>query len=44
MVENNKWVPIIMKSISIMVSQIHEYAYMSAKAIFVAKEILYIMP
>ena len=38
--ESTKWVPIFMKSVSIMVSQIHEYAYMSAKSIYVAQEVL----
>ena len=42
--ETSRWTPIIMKAISIMVSQIHDYAYMSAKAIFVAKEVLKILP
>lgn len=44
MVESSVWNPIFIKSISLMVSQIHEYAYMSAKSKYVAMEVLKILP
>ena len=44
MVEPSTWNSIIIKSVSIIVSQIHEYAYSRAKATFVANEIIKILP